>query len=30
MAIVFAFIACVTLLPCLLVVRERVAERLGE
>jgi predicted RND superfamily exporter protein len=26
-AIVFAFVACVTLLPCLLVVRERVADR---
>ncbi|MDG5818338.1 MMPL family transporter [Natronococcus sp. A-GB7] len=29
MSIVFAFIACLTVLPCLLVVRERVLERVG-
>ncbi|MFP9192606.1 efflux RND transporter permease subunit [Natrialbaceae archaeon A-CW1-1] len=29
LAIVFAFLACLTVLPCLLVVRERLLERLG-
>jgi len=29
MAIIFAFVACVTLLPCLLVVRERLSARLA-